>query len=421
VFTFALWQTQGGPFSFCLSRYLSPMPHYPPARLRPERRKSVLAGHPWIFSGALLERPKVSDGSLVSLVCGDEVLGTGYYNSRTDIAVRLLSRRDEDVDAAFFVRRFEALRRERAAFMPPDTTAWRVAFAEADGCPGLIIDFYAGTLVAQFHTAGMDRLREQVLAALLEVYTPEAVVERSDLGVRKQEGLPDQPIRVLHGNPPGEVNFRENGHTFIADVLKGQKTGFFLDQRENRLALQRWCKGRSVLNVFSYSGGFSVYAAAAGAKRVVSLDASAPAMDLCRRNMAANGFKPPPEDFRTEDAFEALAALKPGEFDCIIIDPPSLAKSKKQLNNAIKAYTTLNRQALVALPMGGLLVSSSCTTHLDPLTFSKILHYSGMQANCGLKLLESKEQPFEHPFHYSFPEGKYLKFKVLAKSALLSS
>jgi 23S rRNA (cytosine1962-C5)-methyltransferase len=329
--------------------------------------------------------------------------------------VRLLSRRDETVDAAFFERRFAALAAERTAFLPPDTTAWRAVFAEADGCPGLIVDRYDDVLVAQFHTLGMDRLREPIVAALRAVHAPAAIVERSDLAVRRHEGLEDQPVRVLHGSCEGPVSFRENGYTFHADVLKGQKTGFFLDQRENRLALQRWCKGRSVLNVFSYSGGFSVYAAAAGARRVVSLDASAPAMDLCRRNLAANGFGFPDADFRTEDAFEALAALRPGEFDCIIVDPPSLAKSRKQLKNAIKAYTTLNRCALNALPDHGILVSASCTTHIDPLTFSKILHHAGTQARCSLKLLDSREQPFDHPYNFSFPEGRYLKFMVSSK------
>lgn len=394
------------------------MPHYPVARIRPERRKSVLAGHPWIFSGALLQPPQVPDGSLVTIVCGDEVLGTGYYNSRTDIAIRLLSRRDEPVDTAFFEHRFQTLAAERTAFLPPDTTAWRAAFAEADGCPGLIVDLYDDVLVVQFHTLGMDRLREPVIAALRAVHAPAAIVERSDLAVRRHEGLEDQPVRVLYGDCKGPVTFRENGYTFHADVLKGQKTGFFLDQRENRLALQRWCKCRSVLNVFSYSGGFSVYAAAAGAKRVVSLDASGAAMDLCRRNLAANGFEFPDSDFRTEDAFDALAALRPGEFDCIIVDPPSMAKSRKQLKNAIKAYTTLNRCALNALPDHGILVSASCTTHIDPLTFSKILHHAGTQARCSLKLMDSREQAFDHPYNFSFPEGRYLKFMVSAKISL---
>jgi 23S rRNA (cytosine1962-C5)-methyltransferase len=391
------------------------MPHYPIARLRPERRKSILAGHPWIFSRALSEPPKVPDGSLVTVLCDDEVLGTGYYNSRTDIAVRMLSRRDEIIDTAFFIRLFERLQTERARFLPSGTNAWRAAFAEADGCPGLIVDHYAGVLVFQLHTKGMDLLREPIQEALIRVYAPTALVERSDVAVRRIEGMEDQPVGVRYGSFSGEITFQENGLNFIADLLKGQKTGFFLDQRENRLALQRWCKGRSVLNVFSYSGGFSVYAAAAGAKRVVSLDASAPAMDLCRRNMAANGFDYPDSEFRTEDAFEALAALKPGEFDLILIDPPSMAKSQKQLKNAMKAYTSLNRYALNALPSGGLLVSSSCTTHLDSPTFLSILHYASVQSKCGLKLLDSREQPFDHPYNFAFPEGKYLKYFVSSK------
>jgi len=391
---------------------------YPEVKLRPERRKSLLAGHPWLFSGALLEKPKVPDGSLVSIVCGAESLGVGYYNARTDIAVRLLSRVDEAIDTAFFARRFARLKAEREEFMPPRTTAWRAVFAEADGCPGLIVDHYDGHLVAQIHTLGMDKLRAEIFAALTEVYAPKALIERSDLAVRRQEGLTEMPVGVVHGALNGEVEFTENGYRFTANLLKGQKTGFFLDQRENRLALQRWCKGRSVLNVFSYTGGFSVYAAAAGARRVASLDASAPAMELCRKNLSLNGFTPGDEDFKTEDAFEFLSALKPGEFDCIIIDPPSLAKSRNQLKNAIKAYTALNTKALQALSDNGILVSASCTTHIDPATFGKILHQSAVNARCGLKMLENRDQPFDHPYHFSFPEGRYLKFTVSRKTGI---
>lgn len=390
---------------------------YPEAKLRRDRLKSVLGGHPWIFSGALVEKPEAPEGGLVTLTCEDRPLGVGYYNPRTDIAVRLLSRKAEVVDAAFFVRRFRKLAEERAAFMPAATNAWRVVFGEADGCPGLVVDRYADVLVAQFHTLGMDRLRAEIVAALVEVHAPRAIVERSDVSNRAHEGLHDRPVGVVHGElANSEIEIVENGCRFVVDVLKGQKTGFFLDQRENREALRRWCKGRSVLNVFSYSGGFSVYAAAAGARRVASLDASAPAMALARRNLELNGHRFPDADYRVEDAFEALSALKPGEFDCIIIDPPSLAKNRNQLKNAIKAYTALNTKALNALPDGGILVSASCTAHVDPLTFTKILHQSSANARCGLKLLESREQPFDHPYHFSFPEGKYLKFFVARKS-----
>jgi 23S rRNA (cytosine1962-C5)-methyltransferase len=394
------------------------MPRYPIARLRPERRKSVLNGHPWIFSGALLERPQAADGGLVTLACGDEVLGTGYYNSNTDISVRLLSRRDEVVDAGFFARRFARLRDERARFIGSDTTAWRAVFGEADGCPGLVVDRYADNLVMQLHTAGMNALRNEILEALIEVHEPTAVIERSDLAVRRQEGLPDQPVGVLHGQTDGAVEFREHGHVFFADMLKGQKTGFFLDQRENRLSVKRWARGRSLLNVFCYTGGFSVYAAAGGARRVASLDASAPAIATCRRNLEANGFQYADSEYRVEDAFDALASLKDGEFDCILLDPPSMAKNRNQLKNAIKAYTALNTRALKALPEGGLLISASCTSHIDPLTFQKILHESGVRAGCNLKMLEWRGQPADHPYLFSFPEGGYLKFVVAEKTGL---
>ena len=268
--------------------------------------------------------------------------------------------------------------------------------------------------MVQFHTLGMETLRESIIAALLEVFPPTALVERSDLAVRKHEGLPDQPIRVLQGTVDSEIEILENGCRFLVDVLKGQKTGFFLDQRENRLALRRWCTGRSVLNVFCYTGGFSVYAAAT-AKRVASLDASASAMDLCRRNLLLNGFNFPDEDFITQDAFDFISGLKSGEFDCIILDPPSFAKNRGQVKNAIKAYNTINTKALQALPVGGILVSASCTSHIDPLTFLKILHQSAVNARCGLKVLEIKEQPFDHPYNLAFPEGRYLKFVVMQK------
>ncbi len=388
---------------------------YPVLQVRPERTKNLRAGHPWLFSGALAGKPKVEDGSLVRVCCGTEFLGVGTYNGRTDIAVRMLTRVEEVVDADFFARRFAELRDGRLEFVPAETTAWREVFAEADGLPGLVVDRYGDTLVMQLHTLGMDRLRGEILQGLLTAYRPAAVIERSDVAVRRLEGLNTLPVSVLHGTHTGETRFTEYGHVFFADLLKGQKTGFFLDQRENRHALTRWCRGRAVLNVFSYSGGFSVYAAAAGARRVASLDASAPAMALCVRNLAANGHALPENDFITADAFEYLGTLTPGTFDCIIVDPPSMAKSSRQLPNAIRAYTTLNRLALQALPDHGILVSASCTTHVDRDTFGKVLHHAAAQAGCTLQVLDSRDQPFDHPYRTAFPEGRYLKFVVARK------
>jgi 23S rRNA (cytosine1962-C5)-methyltransferase len=390
------------------------MTSYPVVQIRSERVRNVLAGHPWIFSGALAATPKIPDGTVVRIMAGSQFIGTGYYNSRTDIAVRLLSLRDEAIDAGFFAETFRRIRKRKEEWLPPRTNAYRAVFAESDGLPGLVVDKYDQTLVAQFHTLGMDRLKPLVVEGLIKAFGPRTIVERSDVAVRAMEGMEDKPIGILHGPEAKEVEIEENGFKFLVHVIEGQKTGFFLDQRENRQALVRYAKGRTLANCFSYTGGFSVYAASV-AKRVVSVDISKPATEYCRRNFRLNGHAVNEEDFLAQDVFDFLKDLKAGEFDMIILDPPSFAKNKKQLANAIKAYTTINSKALEKLPDGGILVSSSCTSHVDQDTFIKILHQSSVNTRCALKVLESREQPFDHPYHLSFPEGRYLKYFVLQK------
>jgi 23S rRNA (cytosine1962-C5)-methyltransferase len=388
----------------------------PTVSIRPERTKSILAGHPWIFSGALLRAPDAQDGSLVKVFANKQFLGIGYYNSRTDIAVRMLTLKDEEINAGFFAERFRMIRRRKEEWLPAQTNAYRAVFAEGDGLPGLIVDKYADTLVAQFHTRGMDSLKKTVVEGLVKAYGPASVVERSDVANRLHEGLDDKPVGMLHGKQVSEVEIVEQGFKFLVHVMEGQKTGFFLDQRENRQAIVRFAKGRTLANCFSYTGGFSVYAASV-AKRVVSVDISKPAMEYCRRNFRLNGHPVPEGDFLAQDVFDFLKEMEPGAFDFIILDPPSFAKNKKQLTNAIKAYTTINSKALEKLPDGGILVSSSCTSHVDQSTFVKILHQSSINARCSLKVLDSREQPFDHPYHLSFPEGRYLKFFILQKWA----
>jgi 23S rRNA (cytosine1962-C5)-methyltransferase len=386
----------------------------PSLAIRPERTKSILAGHPWIFSGALQYSPDLPDGSLVRVLSNKQFLGIGYFNSRTDIAVRMLTPRDESIDAGFFAERFRLLRKRKEEWLPARTNAYRAVFAESDGLPGLVVDKYDSAMVAQFHTLGMDRLKPLVVEGLVKAFGQVSVVERSDVAVRAMEGLADKPVGMLHGREVKEVEIEENGFKFLVHVIEGQKTGFFLDQRENRQALVRYAKGRSLANCFSYTGGFSVYAASV-AKRVVSVDISKPATEYCRRNFRLNGYSVNEEDFLAQDVFDFLKDMQPGAFDMIILDPPSFAKNKKQLTNAIKAYTTINSKALEKLPEGGILVSSSCTSHVDQGTFIKILHQSSVNTRCTLKVLESREQPFDHPYHLSFPEGRYLKFFILQK------
>jgi 23S rRNA (cytosine1962-C5)-methyltransferase len=390
------------------------MSTYPPVQLRTDRVRNVQSGHPWIFSGALAGTPKVADGSLVRIMAGKQFVGIGYYNSHTDIAIRVLSLSDEVIDARFFADRFRTLRRRKEEWLPAKTNAFRAVFGEADGIPGLVVDKYNNVLVTQFHTFGMNSLKQVVVEGLVKAFSPATIVERSDVGVRKMEGLEDQPIGILYGKDVTEVEIEEQGRKFLVNVIEGQKTGFFLDQRENRQAITRYCSGRTMVNCFSYTGGFSVYAAAT-AKRVVSVDISKPAMEFCRRNFKLNGLAAPEKDFLAVDVFDYLKAMQPGEFDFIILDPPSFAKNRKQLPNAIKAYTTINSKALEKLPEGGILVSSSCTSHVDPGTFVKILNQAAINTRCTLKVLESREQPFDHPYNLAFPEGRYLKFFILQK------
>ncbi len=390
------------------------MTSIPSVSIRPERTKSILAGHPWIFSGALLRAPDAVDGSLVRVFSNKQFLGVGYYNSRTDIAVRMLTMKDEEINAGFFADRFRLIRRRKEEWLPARTNAYRAVFGEGDGFPGLIVDKYADTLVAQFHTLGMDQLKPVVTEALAKAYGPASIVERSDVANRVHEGMDTKPVGMLHGKQVTEVEIEEQGFKFLVHVMEGQKTGFFLDQRENRQAIVRYAKGRTLANCFSYTGGFSVYAASA-AKRVVSVDISKPAMEYCRRNFRLNGHPVAEGDFLAQDVFDFLKEMEPGAFDFIILDPPSFAKNKKQLTNAIKAYTTINSKALEKLPDGGILVSSSCTSHVDQSIFIKILHQSSINARCSLKVLDSREQPFDHPYHLSFPEGRYLKFFILQK------
>ena len=386
--------------------------------IKNERVKNLQAGHPWIFSRGV---KKVSEEAANGAVCGiyDEQYrfqATGYYNKNSEIRVRILSWKDEEINKAFFLARIQALRETKEEFLPPETDSYRVVFGESDLLPGLIVDKYANVLVIQLHTLGMDRLRDAIVEALKDVFQPSTIYERSDVGVRQKEGLKTQPKQLLFGENLEEVLIQENGIHFWVNFREGQKTGFFLDQRENRNLLTRFCRNRRVLNCFAYTGAFSVYAALAGAKRVDSVDISAKAMEYARKNFEANRINTRKHQFIDADVFEYLKNMPQNEYDLIILDPPSFAKNKEQVKNAIKAYTTINSKALEKLPPHGILVASSCTTHIDEQTFIKILHQSSVNARCKCKVLASTMQPHDHPYNLSFPEGRYLKFFVLQKT-----
>jgi len=393
------------------------MSEIPQVIIKNERVKNLQAGHPWIFSGGIVRVSEGLGNGAVCRICDQQnrFLATGYYNKHSEIRVRILSFADEAINRTFFQRRIQTLRAAKEQFLPPDTDSYRVVFGESDSLPGLIVDKYADVLVIQLHTAGMDRLREAIAGALEEVFQPRCIYERSDVSVRLNEGLKTQPKQLLAGQDLDEVLIRENGILFWVNFKEGQKTGFFLDQRENRSLVARFCPKRRVLNCFAYTGAFSVYAVLAGARSVTSVDISGKALEYARKNFEANRINTKKYMFIEHDVFEYLKSVQADEYDLIILDPPSFAKNKEQVKKAIKAYITINSKALEKLPPGGILVSSSCTTHIDQETFIKILHQSAVNTHCRLKVLAATMQPHDHPYNLSFPEGRYLKFFVLQK------
>ena len=396
--------------------------------LKPGKDVPILAGHPWVWSEAVADESQVTSGKLKVEEPGQIVfvrsadgraLGLGTYNPLTSIRVRMLTRdADETIDAEYFSKRFKELDAWKRSRLPKKTTGYRVVHAEADGIPGLILDRYANTFVFQLHTAGMERLRAFIIEAVEHAFDAENIVERSDLDVRKIEGLNDQPIAVHKGEVTEPVAFEETGLKFLSDALHGQKTGFFLDQRDARLAVGRMADGRRVLNLFGYTGAFSVHAMKGGAEFVATVDASRPALELAQKNFALNGFDPEDEKrclFLDANVLDLLEEKElPGApYDLIICDPPAFAKNQRQLPQALKAYTDLNAACLRRLSPGGILVTSSCSGRVDPDTFRSMLRIAAGHAKKDVRVLAWMGQPVDHAERLAFPEGRYLKTGVL--------
>ncbi|MBI2453910.1 class I SAM-dependent rRNA methyltransferase [Candidatus Peregrinibacteria bacterium] len=382
------------------------------------------AMHPWIFSKALAisASRSVPDGVLADVMSPDckRFLARGYYNGASQIAFRILTRSaDDTIGQVFFERRFREFLSMRERFIDTRrTNSFRVVFGESDGMPGLIVDKYNRVFVFQIHTLGMERLREPMIAAMKSAFAPETIFEKSDVGVRRLEGLQDLPVRHVFGKKlPREIEILEHGVKFFVNVTEGQKTGFFLDQRENRKALQAYVKDKRVLNCFCYTGGFSVYAALAGARETASVDVSGEALETANRNFEANGIPSKHHFFADQDVFEVLEEYekKKERFDVIILDPPAFVKNKKSLRQGLRGYLFINERALKLLPTGGILVSSSCSAHVTDEIFQKTLALAAARTGCTLKTLEIRHQPIDHPYNPHFPEGKYLKFYVMLK------
>jgi len=376
------------------------------------REKSLFRRHPWIFSGAVASvkgRPK-SGQTVDVLTQSGTWLAKAAFSPKSQIQGRVWTfDPQEAVDNEFFLRRIAAAAARRRG-LEEQSDAMRLVQSESDGLPGLIVDRYASVLVFQLLSAGTEYWRDAIVAALRSLYPDDAILERSDVDVRAKEGLAER-IEVVSGEIPELVEIRENGIRLLVDVMRGHKTGFYLDQRDSRLAVGKAAKDCEVLNCFSYTGGFGLAALKGGAKNVTQLDASAPALELATRNRELNGFAADTMTTVCGDAFQILRAWHKENrtFDLIVLDPPKFVDSKANLNRAARGYKDVNLCAFNLLKPGGRLFSFSCSGLMEDGLFQKIVADAALDAGRTGRIVRRLTQAPDHPVDLTFPEGAYLK------------
>jgi 23S rRNA (cytosine1962-C5)-methyltransferase len=383
--------------------------------LKPGRDKPVRQHHPWIFSGAVARvKGDATDGDVVDVIASEGAwLAHGTLNRKSQIVVRVLTwKQDEAIDEAFWRSRLERAIAGRALLASSgDTTAYRLVNAESDGLPGLIVDRYGDYLVTQFLTLGIERWKKEIIGQVGTLRVPyKGVYERSDVDVRTKEGLP-QATGVLAGDePPDLIEIRENGLRFQVDVRRGHKTGFYLDQRDNRRKIAPYLRGREVLNCFAYTGAFAVYAMSAGAKSVVNVDTSADALELARKNADLNTSHGGIE-YVIGDVFAELRRFRAEgrTFDAVILDPPKFAQNDQQLKRAARGYQDINRVAMNILRPDGILATFSCSGLVSPDLFQKIVFSASLEAEREVQIVEKLSQASDHPILVTLPESEYLK------------
>jgi 23S rRNA (cytosine1962-C5)-methyltransferase len=390
--------------------------------LKRGREKSLKRRHPWLFSGAIDKvagKPGAGDTVEIKDASG-KLHARGAYSPKSQIRARVWTfDPQEEVDAGFFRTRIgRALALREALPARRHTNALRLIHAESDGLPGLIVDRYADVLVAQFLAAGVERWRDPILDSLSELTAAEAIFERSDAEVRKLEALPAR-VGFARGNRnASRCPIVEYGLNFRVDVEQGQKTGFFLDQRENRQRVRELAAGREVLDGFAYTGGFSIAALAGGARRVTAIESSAPALEVARDNLAANPFDSGKIDFVQADVFKELRTLRDrgAKFQMVILDPPKFAPTAAQVRNAARAYKDINLLAFKLLAPGGLLATFSCSGGVSPELFQSIVAGAALDAGADAKIIERFGAAADHPVALEFPEGEYLKGLLVVRS-----
>ena len=371
--------------------------------------------HPWIFSGAIEKvEGNPTNGETVQIFTSDKKLvGSGSFSPSSQIRVRVWSfDPEEKIDIDFFERKISLAHSLREKIIDTSkTNAYRIINAESDGLPGLIVDRFADYLVCQFLSAGAEFHKKIIIEVLDDIFKPLAIFERSDVDVRTKESL--QPVQGLLKGTLSEdfVEVRENGFKFLVDIKGGHKTGFYLDQRDNRKLISEFAKGKNVLNCFSYTGGFSVYALASGAEKVTQIESSLSALELANKNIERNGLSLTTVENMNDDVFKVLRKFRDERksFDLIILDPPKFTESASQIQQASRGYKDINLLALKLLNPGGILFTFSCSGHISPELFQKIVADAALDSGREVKIIKQLTQSSDHPVSLNFPEGLYLK------------
>jgi 23S rRNA (cytosine1962-C5)-methyltransferase len=378
--------------------------------LKPGREKSLLQRHPWIFSGAIASIPSIDPGEILPVYsASEEFLALAYFHPKNSLAGRILSFTQEPIEQILEKNLKRALELRASFFSEAHTNAFRLVNAESDGLPGLIVDRYADHLVIQINTWGMERLKPFLIEKLRELLSPQSIYEKSCSSARRLEGLGDQ-TGLVWGEEVDEIEILERGMRFIVAIREGQKTGFFLDQREMRQKVETLSRGRRVLNCFSYTGGFSLFALRGGALFVDSVEICSKANDLAQRNTDLNGFTD--HRIHTEDAFAFLRRSRL-DYDLIILDPPAFAKKREDIQAACRGYKEINRSVLEKAPRGALLLSSSCSFYIDEKLFQTLLFQAACEAERAVKFIRCSPVSMDHAASIYHPEGVYLKSSLL--------
>ncbi|NOX42295.1 MAG: class I SAM-dependent rRNA methyltransferase [Gammaproteobacteria bacterium] len=384
-----------------------------PLRLKKNEDRRILAGNPWIFSNEvdIQATPLTAFQSGQNIIienCMGKPIGTGYVNAHSLICARLISRNPAyPLNKSLLVHRLNIALSLREQFF--EQAYYRLVYGESDGLPGLVVDRYGSILVVQIATAGMERVKMDIIDALNKVIKPDAILFRNDVSTRNMEGL-ENYIETVQGHVPDTIELLENDTRFQTSLLTGQKTGWFYDQRANRSRLSKYIKDKRVLDVFSYIGAWGLQAATHGAKKVTCIDSSQRAIDAIKNNAALNGVSEQVYAMKG-DAFDLLKSLKDEQekFDVIILDPPAFIKRKKDAKEGTLAYQRINQLAMQLLAEDGYLVSASCSYHIDAKTFKNMLLNASKQVHRQLQLLEYGQQNLDHPIHPALAETEYLK------------